>query len=421
MEPCGPRVCEQCVFFLSQWSESSLLFFQLDPENTGFIAVENFTSLVEHHELQLDPSKLDMLLALVQSNEEGQVCYQELIELMSSKRSSSFRRAIANGRRTLQREILLDETGLGLYKRFVRYVAYEILPCETDRRWYFHQNRLCPPPVFIAIVTIVQIIVFMCYGIMLNKWVLQTYQPDFMKSPLVYHPGHRAQVWRFFSYMFMHVGLEQLGFNALLQLMIGVPLEMVHGILRISLLYMAGVLAGSLTVSITDMRAPVVGGSGGVYAPAVLSASGQRRHGKSQKLCPAWTPVKSLPSAIKHHHPFSLNRHFQNWAGMRCPYKLLRMILALVCMSSEVGRAVWLRFSPPLPSSGPQPSFMAHLSGAVVGISMGLLILRSYEESLQKQCSWWVIVFSFITFLLFAIFWNIFAYELLGVQIPPPP
>lgn len=51
-----------------------------------------------------------------------------------------------------------------------------------------------------------QIIVFMCYGIMLNKWVLQTYQPDFMKSPLVYHPGHRAQVWRFFSYMFMHVG-----------------------------------------------------------------------------------------------------------------------------------------------------------------------------------------------------------------------
>lgn len=84
--------------------------------------------------------------------------------------------------------------------------------------------------------------------------------------------------------------LEQLGFNALLQLMIGVPLEMVHGILRISFLYLAGVLAGghmpvpipvpaaplslingervagSLTVSITDMRAPLVGGSGGVYA-----------------------------------------------------------------------------------------------------------------------------------------------------------
>lgn len=92
---------------------------------------------------------------------------------MSSKRSSSFRRAIANGRRTLQREILLDETGLGLYKRFVRYVAYEILPCETDRRWYFHQNRLCPPPVFIAVVTIVQVRgpVFLSSSFVCNAYV----------------------------------------------------------------------------------------------------------------------------------------------------------------------------------------------------------------------------------------------------------
>lgn len=132
---------------------------------------------------------------------------------------------------------------------------------------------------------------FLCYGARLNKWVLQTYHPEYMKSPLVYHPGHRARAWRFVTYMFMHVGyvslgfqspfstctpcpltrkafalpevwerqdthlitplqcsfvarLEQLGFNALLQLMIGVPLEMVHGVLRISLLYLAGVLAG---------------------------------------------------------------------------------------------------------------------------------------------------------------------------------
>ncbi|XP_029553282.1 rhomboid-related protein 1-like [Salmo trutta] len=106
---------------------------------------------------------------------------------------------------------------------------------------------------------------------------------------------------------------------------------------------------------------------------------------------------------------------------MRCPYKLLGMILVLVCMSSEVGRAVWLRFSPPLHSSGPQPSVMTHLLGAVVGISMGLLILHSYGESPQKQCSWWVIIFSIIMFLIFAIFWNIFAYKLLGVQLPPTP
>ncbi|CAJ0940937.1 unnamed protein product [Ranitomeya imitator] len=181
--------------------------------------------------------------------------------------------------------------------------------------------------------------------------------------------------------------LEQLGFNTLLQLMIGVPLEMVHGVLRISFLYLAGVLAGSLAVSVTDMRAPLVGGSGGVYA-----------------LCSA-----HLANVV------------MNWAGMRCPYKVLRMVLALVCMSSEVGRAVWLRFSPPLPAAGPQPSFMAHLAGAAVGVSMGLTILRSYEENLQDQCGWWVILLCYATFLAFAIFWNVFAYDLLGVQIPHPP
>ncbi|NWQ78398.1 RHBL1 protein, partial [Columbina picui] len=367
---------------------------QLDPENTGFIGVETFASLVHSHELPLDPAKLDMLVALAQGNDEGQVCYQELVDLISSKRSSSFKRAIANGQRALPRDGLLDETGLGFYKRFVRYVAYEILPCEMDRRWYFYQHRTCPPPVFMAAVTLTQIIVFLCYGARLNKWVLQTYHPEYMKSPLVYHPGHRARAWRFLTYMFMHVGLEQLGFNALLQLMIGVPLEMVHGILRISFLYLAGVLAGGCMPG------------GGCPHQA--------------QLC--WGTLGAL--VLDHHQCqliVRLSVGSQNWAGMRCPYKLLRMVLALVCMSSEVGRAVWLRFSPPLPASGPQPSFMAHLAGAIVGISMGLTILRSYEESLQDQCGWWVLLLSYGTFLLFAVFWNIFAYDLLGAQIPPPP
>lgn len=107
---------------------------QLDPENTGFIGADTFAGLVHSHELPLDPAKLDMLVALAQSNEQGQVCYQELVDLISSKRSSSFKRAIANGQRALPRDGLLDEPGLGVYKRFVRYVAYEILPCEVDRR-----------------------------------------------------------------------------------------------------------------------------------------------------------------------------------------------------------------------------------------------------------------------------------------------
>lgn len=61
-----------------------LFSLQLDPENTGFIGVETFASLVHSHELPLDPAKLDMLVALAQGNDEGQVCYQELVDLVSA-------------------------------------------------------------------------------------------------------------------------------------------------------------------------------------------------------------------------------------------------------------------------------------------------------------------------------------------------
>lgn len=38
--------------------------------------------------------------------------------------------------------------------------------------------------------------------------------------------------------------IEHLGLNVVLQLLVGVPLEMVHGAARISFVYVAGVVAG---------------------------------------------------------------------------------------------------------------------------------------------------------------------------------
>ena len=48
--------------------------------------------------------------------------------------------------------------------------------------------------------------------------------------------------------------------------MVGLPLEMVHGSTRIGLIYLAGVLAGSLGTSVFDGEVYLVGASGGVYA-----------------------------------------------------------------------------------------------------------------------------------------------------------
>ena len=48
--------------------------------------------------------------------------------------------------------------------------------------------------------------------------------------------------------------------------MLGVPLEMVHRWWRILLIYISGVVAGSLAVSITDPSVYLAGASGGVYS-----------------------------------------------------------------------------------------------------------------------------------------------------------
>ncbi|XP_078506923.1 rhomboid-related protein 3 [Lissotriton helveticus] len=363
------------------------LFDQYDPENTGYISTEKFWTLLQQHGSELDPHKLEVLLALADSNSDGKICYQDFVNLMSNKRSNSFRQAILQGNRRLCSKALLEETGLSLSQRMIRHVAYETLPREIDRKWYYDNYTGCPPPWFMIAITILEIAFFVYYGLVLDRFVLQVTHPLYLKNPLVYHPQLREQAWRYLSYALMHAGIEHLGLNIVLQLLVGIPLEMVHGALRISIIYLAGVLAGSLAVSVADMTAPVVGSSGGVYA--LISAH--------------------------------LANIVMNWSGMKCQFKLLRMAAALICMSFEFGRAVWLRFHPSAYPPCPYPSFVAHLGGVLVGITLGVVILRNYEQRLQDQSIWWIFSSSYIFFILFAIFWNVFAYSLLDLKLPPPP
>nr|XP_033817175.1 rhomboid-related protein 3 isoform X1 [Geotrypetes seraphini] len=364
-----------------------VLFDQFDPENTGYISTDNFWKLLHSHGAELDPHKLEVLFALADSNSDGKICYQDFVNLMSNKRSNSFRRAILQGNRRLSSKALLQETGLSLSQRLIRHIAYETLPRETDRKWYFDSYTGCPPPWFMIVVTVLEVAFFVYYGLVLDRFVLQVTHPLYLKNPLIYHPQLRAQAWRFLSYIFVHAGIEHLGLNVALQLLVGVPLEMVHGALRIGFIYVAGVLAGSLAVSVADMPAPVVGSSGGVYA--IISAH--------------------------------LANIVMNWAGMKCHFKLMRVAVALLCMSVEFGRAVWLRFHPSTYPPCPHPSFVAHLSGVLVGITLGVVILRNYEQRLQDQSLWWIFLSVYILFLLFAVCWNIFAYNLLDLKLPPVP
>lgn len=133
------------------------------------------------------------------------------------------------------------------------------------------------------------------------------------------------------------------------------------------------------------------------------------------------SPVLTIPGG------FSFTLSLQGCSAA-CKMDLRRdRLIQLICfsffvpVSFEFGRAVWLRFHPSAYPPCPHPSFMAHLGGVMVGITLGVVILRNYEQRLQDQTLWWIFLSIYLIFVLFAIFWNIFAYSLLDLKLPPPP
>lgn len=82
----------------------------------------------------------------------------------------------------------------------------------------------------------------------------------------IYNSSERYQVWRFITYMFVHVGVMHILMNLIIQIFLGVALELVHQWWRVALVYLAGVLAGSMGTSIVNPEVSLAGASGGVYA-----------------------------------------------------------------------------------------------------------------------------------------------------------
>lgn len=78
---------------------------------------------------------------------------------MSGKRTRSFKCAVHHRDREVCSEndfqLVLHEPPL--FQKMVHAVAMEILPEERDRKYYADRYTCCPPPVFIILVTIVEV------------------------------------------------------------------------------------------------------------------------------------------------------------------------------------------------------------------------------------------------------------------------
>ncbi len=85
-------------------------------------------------------------------------------------------------------------------------------------------------------------------------------------SVLIFDCRRRAQLWRYFSYAYAHKGFSHCLKNIAILLVVGAPLEMCHGWVRVGAVWVVGALGAVLSVSIFDSQSDLAGASGACFA-----------------------------------------------------------------------------------------------------------------------------------------------------------
>lgn len=75
--------------------------------------------------------------------------------------------------------------------------------------------------------------------------------------------------------------------------------------------------------------------------------------------------------------------------------------------SCDVGFAIYSRYAVEPESGAPSVSYVAHLTGALAGLTIGLLVLKNFEQKLHEQLLWWVALGVYAACTIFAVVFNL--------------
>uniref|UniRef100_UPI00358DFECA rhomboid-related protein 2 n=1 Tax=Myxine glutinosa TaxID=7769 RepID=UPI00358DFECA len=251
------------------------------------------------------------------------------------------------------------------------FLAEWMLPDKESHGKYLERANCLPPPIFIIIISIVELGVFTYYAIWKpqKQWI--TLDNGVWNSPFIYRPDLRQEAWRFVSYMLVHAGVQHILNNVVVQLVLGLALELVHKGHRVAIVYLSGVIAGSLGSSIFDPEVALVGASGGVYA----------------LIGGYFTNV------------------LVNFDQMKPLFRAIRIAFISVMVISDVSLAIYRRYI--IKDLAERVSFVAHIAGGLAGLSMGYVVFSSYDKELLKDPRFWMCIVVYIACALVAVAYNL--------------
>ncbi|PAV69578.1 hypothetical protein WR25_02080 [Diploscapter pachys] len=331
-------------------------FHRLVPSPEDGILLEDLRRRMEAKkgELKLNNRQIDVLLREADTNGDHRITFEEFEQYITSRsiQSSQMKRMMC---------LLADQVTTPSQR--------------VEVHSYIDEYHLCPPPLFILTTTLIQIAVFFFYycedsGTKANADVWTDCAGCFVghrhSEPgiFLFAPKLREQAWRFLSYMLLHSGLIHLLSNVIMQLIIGIPLEIVHKSWRIGPIYLLAVVAGSLLQYSMDPRVFLVGASAGVYA--LLTAH--------------------------------LANIFLNWSEM--PYRWVRITVVGLFLLLDFGGAIYRRFGA---DECDEVSHSAHIAGAITGFCFGVFVLYNIVDHLWERIVRYISLAIYVIFVLLCI------------------
>lgn len=107
---------------------------------------------------------------------------------------------------------------------------------QAEATSYLVEYTCWPPPIFIILISILEVTMYFYYAVGTDDGI-QSDRPPPTDSPFALSPNSKAEVWRYFTYVLTHNGYMHLIPNIIMQLLLGISLELVHKGLRIAAIY----------------------------------------------------------------------------------------------------------------------------------------------------------------------------------------
>ncbi|OWA50006.1 putative Rhomboid-related protein 3 [Hypsibius exemplaris] len=327
-------------------------FHELKPDEEGRVKMRQLNHKLRNKDLGLPEHIRDDMLRRADMNHDGYLDFHEFLRLI---------------------ELVDSHAHLDRFHKAVALASYVVVP-ESERPQFVESElrhyNCCPPPLFMILISLTELALSLYTHFTLEGGMTMAGGVD-RNGPLIYSPFRRKEAWRLLTYMLIHAGWTHLIVNLAVQFILGIPLELVHKYWRVAIVYLLGVVAGSLGTSVTDPKIFIVGASGGVYA--LIAAH--------------------LASIVI------------NWKEME--YNWIRLVFWILLVGADVGVAVYYKHF----YDGPNPplvGYTAHFCGAVCGFLMGVVCLRNLHKLKWEQILWWICLAVTILLFAFAVFWNIF-------------